>query len=109
VPVAVRLTIPAVVSAFALEPAASDMVAIVASAFLGPFAMGVFFAAIALLGLEHQQAFCVLGHPGFKHFVRLCVRASGAIDAWVIGKDDPLGEGEPMIVDRFDWDAGRRP
>jgi hypothetical protein len=55
------------------------------------------------VGLEHHQGFAALGHPGFRHFVRLCVDPSGRIEAFVIGKDDPLGEGPPVLVDRFAW------
>ena len=45
-----------------------------------------------------------LGHPGFRHFVRLCVHPSGRIEGFVIAKDDPLGKGSPVLVDRFVWD-----
>ena len=55
---------------------------------------------------EDQQAFTVLGHPGLKHFVRLCVHADGRVDAWAIGKDDMLSDSEPMLVDRFSWEPG---
>jgi hypothetical protein len=44
-----------------------------------------------------------LGHPGFKHFVRLYVRGDGRVEAWVIGKQDTLGEGQPRLIDRFEW------
>jgi len=37
--------------------------------------------------------------------VRLCVHPSGRVEGFVIGKDDPLGEGGPVLVDRFEWDA----
>ena len=78
--------------------------AIVAFAFLGSFLLGLFLLVLALVGLEHHQGFAALGHPGFRHFVRLCVHPSGRIEGFVIGKDDPLGEGPPVLVDRFDWD-----
>jgi hypothetical protein len=26
-----------------------------------------------------------------------------AVEGFVIGKDDPLGIGPPVLVDRFDW------
>ena len=78
--------------------------AVVAHAFLASFVLGLFLLVLALVGLEHHQGFAVLGHPGFRHFVRLCVHPSGRIEGFVIGKDDPLGEGLPVLVDRFAWD-----
>ena len=77
---------------------------VVAYAFLGSFLLGLFLLVLALVGLEHHQAFAALGHPGFRHFVRLCVHPSGRIEGFVIGKDDPLGKGPPVLVDRFVWD-----
>ena len=69
---------------------------------------GTFLALCALGGLEMQQVFTVLGHPGFKHFVRMRVSKDGAIDAWVIGKDDPLVSDGPWLVDRVEVErAGR--
>jgi hypothetical protein len=59
---------------------------------------------MALLGYEHQQAFTILGHPGFKHFVRLCVHPSGRVEGWTIGKDDALAPGAPALIDHFAWD-----
>ena len=76
---------------------------IVAYVLLGAFVMGLFLALVCVLGLEHQQAFTVLSHPGYKHFVRLCIRTDGRVDGWVIGKDDPLGKDEPRLIDRFSW------
>ena len=77
--------------------------AVLAYAFVASFVLGLFLLALALLGLEHHQGFAVLGHPGFRHFVRLCVHPSGRVEGFVIGKDDPLGDGPPVLVDRFDW------
>jgi hypothetical protein len=74
-----------------------------ASAVLGSLVFGLYLTVLALLGLEHQQAFTILGHPGFKHFVRLCVHPDGRIEGFVIGKDDMLTEGPPKLVDRFEW------
>ena len=65
--------------------------------------LGFFFVVRALLGLEHQQAFAILSHPGFKHFVRLCIHPDGRIEAWTLGKDDPIGPGEAKQIDRFTW------
>lgn len=78
--------------------------AIVAHAVLASFLLGLFLLVLALVGLEHHQGFATLGHPGFRHFVRLCVHPSGRIEGFVIGKDDPLGNGPPVLVDRFAWD-----
>jgi hypothetical protein len=97
-PMALRLALPRIIPAIDW-----DIGVIIVYAFLGAFALGLFLAILAVTGLEHQQAFSVLGHPGFKHFVRLCVHADGRIEAWTIGKDDPLGPGDPSLVDRFDW------
>ncbi|MBL9109010.1 MAG: hypothetical protein JNM74_07060 [Myxococcales bacterium] len=77
------------------------------TAALGTLLFGVFLMLLALLGLEHQQAFTVLGHPGFKHFVRLCVHPDGRIEGFVIGKDDTLVEGPPKLVDTFTWSPTR--
>jgi hypothetical protein len=82
-----------------------DTFAIVVYAFVAAFLYGVFLALCALGGLEMQQVFTVLGHPGFKHFVRMRVSPGGTIDAWVIGKDDPLSRDGPWLVDRWSWNA----
>jgi hypothetical protein len=97
-PMALRLALPRVVPAVDW-----DIGVVIVYAFAGALGLGLFFAVIALLGLEHQQAFTVLSHPGFKHFVRMCVHPDGRIEAWTIGKDDPLGPGEPQLVDSFVW------
>ncbi len=73
-PLGLRLALPRVVPA--LE---GDIGALLVYAFVGPLVLGVFLAAMAALGLEHQQAFCVLSHPGFKHFVRMCVHPDGRV------------------------------
>jgi hypothetical protein len=72
---------------------------------LGAFFFGGYLALLTLLGYENTQAFTALDHPGFKHFVRLRVRADGSgIDGWCIGVVDPLGErGNPVLVDQFSW------
>ncbi|MBX3187657.1 MAG: hypothetical protein KF819_11605 [Labilithrix sp.] len=90
-------------STASLPSMAGDPAVIVASAFGGSFVFGVYLMILAVLGLEHQQAFTVLGHPGFKHFVRLCVHADGRVEAWTIGKDDVLAPGPPLLIDTFTW------
>jgi hypothetical protein len=76
---------------------------VLGQAFLGSFVLGMFLLVLELTGIDHQHGFAVLGHPGFRHFVRLCVHPSGKIEGFVIGKDDPLGEGTPVLVDQFVW------
>jgi hypothetical protein len=83
-----------------------DTVVVVVYAFTAALLFGSFLALCALGGLEMQQVFTVLGHPGFKHFVRMRVSPDGTIDAWAIGKDDPLASDAPMLVDRWTWSAG---
>lgn len=86
-----------------------DGVVLVTCAFVGSLLFGVYLMLLNLLGLEHQQAFTVLGHPGYKHFVRLCVHPGGKIEAWTIGKDDVFAEGNPLLIDKFVWDPGPPP
>lgn len=85
-----------------------DVVSTVAYAFAASFLFGVFLTLCALGGLEMQQVFTVLGHPGFKHFVRMRVDPSGVIDAWAIGKDDPLSDAGPWTIDRWTFSARSR-
>jgi len=106
-PMALRMSVAT------LPAMAGDPAVIVASAFGGALLFGLYLMTLAVLGLEHQQAFTVLGHPGFKHFMRLCVHTDGRVEAWTIGKDDVLADGPAVLVDRFTWepaapaDAGR--
>jgi hypothetical protein len=88
---------------------AADGAVLVACAFAGSFIFGVYLTVLTLLGIEHQQAFTVLGHPGYKHFVRLCVFPDGKVEGWTIGKDDVFAEGDPLLIDHFRWDPGRPP
>jgi hypothetical protein len=97
-PMLLRLAIPRVVPHLA-----GDTAVLLACAFAGSFLFGVYLVIVTILGFEHQQAFTVLGHPGFKHFVRLCVQPNGKVEAWVIGKDDMLAEGNPELIDKFEW------
>jgi hypothetical protein len=97
-PMALKLALPRVVPTLA-----GDTAVIVVHAVLGAFVFGLFLATVAILGLEHQQAFAALGHPGFKHFVRLCVHPDGRVEGWVIGKDDPLAPEAPVMIDQWEW------
>jgi len=86
-------------------PWLGDLLAVaLGNAVLGSLTLGVFLLVLILTGLEHQQGFAALGHPGFRHFVRLCVHPGGKVEGFVIGKDDPVGEGAPVLIDRFVWD-----
>jgi hypothetical protein len=86
-------------------PWLGDLLAVaLGNAMLGSLTLGVFLLVLILTGLEHQQGFAALGHPGFRHFVRLCVHPGGKVEGFVIGKDDPVGEGAPVLIDRFVWD-----
>jgi hypothetical protein len=86
-----------------------DTLVLIVNAFASAFLFGLFLAVCALSGLEMQQPFTVLGHPGYKHFVRMRVSPDGTIDAWVIGKDNPLGDEGPWLIDRFAWNKlGKR-
>jgi len=102
-PMGLRLVVPH------LPFHAADGAVLVASAFVGALVFGVYLTVLMLLGIEHQQAFTVLGHPGYKHFVRLCVHPSGRIEGWTIGKDDVLDGSDPMLIDHFVWDPGPAP
>ncbi len=78
-------------------------------AFGAALLFGSFLTLCALGGLEMQQVFAVLGHPGFKHFVRVRVSPDGTVDAWSIGKDDPLSSDPPRLIDRWTWNAPGEP
>ncbi len=88
---------------------AADGLVFVACALAGALLFGIYLTTLTLLGLEHQQAFTVLGHPGYKHFVRLCVKPDGKVEGWVIGKDDVLVKGPPLLIDHFTWDPTTPP
>jgi hypothetical protein len=71
------------------------------------WAFGAMLQIIATLGLNHAQPYAALGIPGYKHFVRLRVtyeeRRGSVVDAFVIGKTDPIGGSPALLVDRFRW------
>ncbi|HVJ21280.1 MAG TPA: hypothetical protein VM686_37970 [Polyangiaceae bacterium] len=78
---------------------------LVASCFWGAFLFGSYLSLLTLWGFEHTQAFTALDHPGYKHFLRLRVRADGkGVDGFCIGLTDPLAkEAAPVLVDTFTW------
>ncbi|HXJ19649.1 MAG TPA: hypothetical protein VMT03_05395 [Polyangia bacterium] len=71
----------------------------------GALVFGGFLSILTWRGHEHLQAFTTLDHPGFKHFVRLRIRADGrGVDGWCIGSADPVaGARAPVLVDAFTW------
>jgi len=84
------------------SPAAGAIVVFVLAIVIGAWVFGCFLAALAWLGLNHEQAFAALGHPGYRHFVRLRIRRDGSsVDGWVIGLVDPVGDPTPVLVDSF--------
>jgi hypothetical protein len=81
-------------------PKVAALVVFGLSIFGGAWVFGLYLAALARFGLNHDQAFAALGHPGYKHFVRLRVRKDGSrVDAWVVGLVDPLGDSTAVLVD----------
>ncbi len=103
-PMALKLMLPRMVPAMA-----GNTAVLVVHALAGSFLFGLFLATVATAGWEMQQAFTVLGHPGFKHFMRLRVSPAGRVDAWVIGKDDMLVPGPPALVDRWSFEPPAEP
>ena len=94
-----------------MSPALAFAAALAVATLASSFAFGVMLWVIARLGLNHAQPYAALGSPGFKHLVRLRVRALGSrsqVDAFVVGVVDPVGGARPVLVDsfRFDPDAG---
>lgn len=71
----------------------------------GGFLFGAFLAALTHFDLEHTQAFTALSHPGFRHFIRMRVRADGSgVDVFAVGLEDPFAPDEPpVLVDAFTW------
>jgi hypothetical protein len=78
------------------------------STFVSSFLFGVMLMLIARLGLNHAQAYAAMGSAGYKHFIRLRVRAGdngmSQVDAWVVGIVDPVATPTPVLVDTFRFD-----
>jgi hypothetical protein len=76
--------------------------------FAASYVFGFYLALLTRRGIEHTQAFTALDHPGYKHFLRLRVRADGkGIDGYCIGLTDPLApDAKPELVDTFSWRPG---
>ncbi len=73
--------------------------------FAACYIFGSYLAWLTRRGIEHTQAFTALDHPGYKHFLRLRVRADGSgVDGYCIGLTDPLADGaKPELIDVFTW------
>jgi len=73
--------------------------------FAATYVFGSYLAWLTRRGIEHTQAFTALDHPGYKHFLRLRVRADGrGVDGYCIGLTDPLADGaEPELIDVFQF------
>jgi hypothetical protein len=73
--------------------------------FAATYLFGFYLAWLTRRGIEHTQAFTALDHPGYKHFLRLRVRADGSgVDGYCIGLTDPLApDAKPKLVDTFSW------
>jgi hypothetical protein len=87
------------------SPAEAAALTLAAAVLAGAWVFGAYLSLLTRAGFEHTQAFTALDHPGFKHFVRLRVRADGrGIDGWCLGLVDPLGpDQQPVLVDAFSW------
>lgn len=72
---------------------------------VGAYVFGLYLAFLTRVGLETTQAFTALDHPGYKHFVRMRVRADqNRVDLWCIGLEDTLAPTErPVLVDAFSF------
>jgi hypothetical protein len=106
-PLAVSYAMGQALEALGLVAATSAVEALTlgASVLVGAWGFGAYLSLLTRTGFEHTQAFTALDHPGYKHFVRLRVRADGSgIDGFCLGLVDPLGKGqEPVLVDTFSW------
>jgi hypothetical protein len=106
-PIAFSLLIHFALDAFDLVASSTTAAALTlaAAVLAGAWVFGGYLSLLTRAGFEHTQAFTALDHPGYKHFVRLRVRADGrAVDGWCLGLVDPLGAGQkPVLVDSFSW------
>ena len=82
--------------------------ALVLATMASSFLFGVMLMLLARLGLSHAHAYAAMGSAGYKHFVRLRVRAGEGgmshVDAWVVGVVDPIARPTPVLVDTFRFD-----
>jgi hypothetical protein len=109
VPVAIGLALDALAPrVIGGETVLGFAVALALSTVASSFLFGAMLMLIARLGLNHAQAYAAMGSPGYKHFVRLRVRAGergmSQVDAWVVGIVDPVARPTPVLVDTFRFD-----
>ncbi|MBS2016946.1 MAG: hypothetical protein JST00_28930 [Deltaproteobacteria bacterium] len=111
VPVAIGIGVDSlamrVIGSGGLVAPLSFLVALALSTFASSYLFGAMLMLIARLGLNHAQAYAAMGSPGYKHIVRLRVRATGSVshvDAFVIGVVDPVTRRDPVLVDTFRFD-----
>jgi hypothetical protein len=90
---------------FTLGARGDAFIVLCVASFSGTLAFAAYLVALTWLGLESTQAFAAIGHPGFKHFVRMRIAADGQrVDGWTIGLLDPLAkDARPVLVDRFSF------
>ena len=82
-----------------------DSATLLLTVFSASYVFGSSVAHLTRRGIEHTQAFTALDHPGYKHFLRLRVRADGrGVDGYCVGLTDPLAPGaKPELIDVFSW------
>lgn len=83
------------------------LLALIVALGAGGLVFGFYLALLTRLGIELTQAFTALAHPGYRHFVRMRVRADGSgVDVFCIGMEDPFDpEEKPSLVDAFFWES----
>jgi len=89
----------------ALTPTAHVAIGLLLSLYPATLGFGAFLMVLTIVGLEQNQAFSTLAHPGYKHVVRMRVRKDGsAVDTWVFGKVDTLDDkADIVLVDHHTW------
>jgi len=90
----------------ALSPTAQVGLGLLLSVYPATLGFGAFLMVLTIVGLEQNQAFSTLAHPGYKHVVRMRVRRDGSgIDTWAFGKVDSLDDkADIVLVDHHTWD-----
>lgn len=89
-----------------LSSSVAGIASLLISVLFGGYVFGAYFAVLSWFGLEQTQAFTMLAHPGFKHFVRMRVAEDGSkVECWALGLVDPLdSESDPVLIDHFTWE-----
>jgi 3',5'-cyclic AMP phosphodiesterase CpdA len=68
-----------------LTPAVQSLCLFALGLLVGPLVMGTYLQGALAFDAHSNEAFSALQIQDYKHFVRLCVRASGALDLYVLG------------------------